>query len=199
MSRFENMVAHILHWETGTPIGAMSCKPPEEQYAVAAKRGFAVVRGDRGGATMCGVTLATYEGYCRRKGYPRPTVERLKNLPYPQWSEILKTSFWDKCNADLITDFWVAAAIVDWVWISGAGIIKRIQRLLRVNDDGIIGSETLAAINLRDPRWLVNEITGVRKAHMRGIVAANPAQKKFLKGWLRRADSITYGSFRDEG
>lgn len=198
MARFEGMVAHILHWETGIPMAAMHGKTPEDQYALAAKRGFAIVRGDRGGPTMCGVTLATYETYCRRKGYPRPTAERLKNLPYSQWLEILKTSFWDRCNADLITDFWVAAAIVDWAWISGPGIIKRIQRLVRVNDDGIVGPKTLEAINLRDSRWLVKEITSLREAHMRGIVAANPSQQKFLKGWLRRTASITYGRFKDD-
>ena len=36
---------------------------------------------DRGGATNKGVTIATYEAYCRQKGLPRPTVEQLKNIP----------------------------------------------------------------------------------------------------------------------
>jgi hypothetical protein len=27
-----------------------------------------------------GVTIGTYEAYCRKKGYPKPTVERLKNI-----------------------------------------------------------------------------------------------------------------------
>lgn len=198
MAHFEDMIPHILHWETGTPMAAMRGKTVEDQYAIASKRGFADVPGDRGGATMCGVTLGTYEAFCRRKGYPRPTVARLRNLPYSHWREILKTTFWDRCNADLINDFWVGAAIVDWAWISGAGIIKRIQRLVHVGDDGIIGPKSLEAINRRDPRWLVNEISGLRKAHMRSIVAANPSQQKFLKGWLRRADSITYGRFRYE-
>ncbi len=35
---------------------------------------------DLGGATNMGVTIGTYEAYCRKKGYSKPTVERLKNL-----------------------------------------------------------------------------------------------------------------------
>ena len=35
---------------------------------------------DLGVTTNMGVTIGTYEAYCRKKGYPKPTVERLKNI-----------------------------------------------------------------------------------------------------------------------
>lgn len=40
--------------------------------------GFVNDPDDLGGATNMGVTIGTYEAYCRKKGYPKPTVERLK-------------------------------------------------------------------------------------------------------------------------
>ena len=42
--------------------------------------GFANDQDDPGGPTMRGVTIATYEHYCRLRGYPRPTVERLRSI-----------------------------------------------------------------------------------------------------------------------
>ena len=42
--------------------------------------GFVNDPDDLGGATNMGVTIGTYEAYCRKKGYPKPTVERLKNI-----------------------------------------------------------------------------------------------------------------------
>ena len=38
--------------------------------------GFVNDPDDLGGATNMGVTIGTYETYCRKKGYPKPTVER---------------------------------------------------------------------------------------------------------------------------
>ena len=64
--------------------------------------GFVNDPDDLGGATNKGITLSTYESFCRRKGYPKPTVERLKNISQTDWIEILKTMYWDKWKADQI-------------------------------------------------------------------------------------------------
>lgn len=42
--------------------------------------GFVNDSDDLGVTTNMGVTIGTYEAYCRKKGYPKPTVERLKNI-----------------------------------------------------------------------------------------------------------------------
>ena len=62
--------------------------------------GFVNDPDDLGGATNMGVTIGTYEAYCRKKGYSKPTVERLKNLTKEEWTEILKTtSTFAWCNS----------------------------------------------------------------------------------------------------
>lgn len=78
--------------------------------------GFVNDPDDLGGATNKGVTIATYEAYCKKKGYPKPTVERLKNLTQEEWTEILKTMYWDRWKADEIKSQSVANILVDWVW-----------------------------------------------------------------------------------
>ena len=107
--------------------------------------GFVNDPDDLGGATNMGVTIGTYEAYCRKKGYSKPTVERLKNLTKEEWTEILKTMYWDRWKADEIKSQSVADILVDWVWASGAHGIKIPQRLLGVSVDGIVGPKTIAA------------------------------------------------------
>lgn len=147
---------------------------------------------DNGGATNMGVTIATYEAYCRKKGYPKPTVERLKAITKDTVEDILKTMYWDKWKADDIKSQPVANMLVDWVWASGGNGIKLPQRLLGLKQDGIVGPITLAAVNEADPRKLFNDIKKEREAFLNRIVERDPSQKRFIKGWLNRLNAIKY-------
>ena len=89
MAKIELLVPHILRWEAG-----IADKGTNEQlFEQARKTGFSDDPDDAGGATMIGVTISTFETYCKRKGYPKPTVERLKNIPYSQWLDIMKSMY----------------------------------------------------------------------------------------------------------
>lgn len=164
---------------------------------------------DRGGATNKGVTIATYEAYCRQKGLPRPTVEQLKNIPDAHWRDIIKTVFWDKWHADDIHSQKVANILVDWVWLSGVHGIKKPQALLGVKADGIVGNKTLSAVNFADPKELFAALYKERVKFINAIVARSVAayekkigrpatekellkytQKRFAKGWLNRLAEI---------
>ena len=102
--------------------------------------GFVNDPDDLGGATNMGVTISTYEAYCKKKGYPKPTIERLKNLSKEEWTEIMKTMYWDRWKADEIKSQSVANILVDWVWASGIHGIKIPQELVGVIPDGIVRS-----------------------------------------------------------
>lgn len=147
---------------------------------------------DRGGATNMGVTIATYEAYCRRKGYPRPTIQRLKNLSDEEWVEILKTMYWDKWQADNIRSQSVANMLVDWLWASGGYAIRRVQQMLGIQPDGVVGSVTLAAINGQDAADFFCRLKAEREQHFRSIVKRNPSQAKFLRGWMNRLNDLKY-------
>ena len=164
---------------------------------------------DRGGATNKGVTLATYEAYCRKNGLPCPTVEQLKNISDAHWLEIVKTMYWDKWHADDINSQKVANILVDWVWASGIHGIKKPQALLGVKADGIVGNKTLSAVNFADPDQLFEAIFKERVKFINGIVSRSVAayekkigrksttaerkkytKQRFLAGWLNRLKSI---------
>lgn len=154
--------------------------------------GFVDDPDDLGGATNRGVTIGTYATYCKKKGYPAPTVERLKNLSEKDWAEILKTLYWDRWKADDIKSQSVANILVDWVWASGVNGIKIPQQVLGVTVDGIVGIKTLAALNARNPKELFEEIKEARVQFIEDICRKRPANNKFKKGWLNRINNLQY-------
>lgn len=147
---------------------------------------------DLGGATNMGVTMATYKTYCRRKGYPVPTVARLRCLSKAQWTEILKELYWDRFRADEIDSQSVANICVDWLWGSGTVAIKRVQAIVGVKVDGIVGVNTLAAINDRSPLPLFGAIKEARKEYIDEICKKRPKNEKFRRGWLNRLNDMMY-------
>lgn len=152
--------------------------------------GFANDPADRGGATNKGVTIATFEAYCKAKSLPRPNVERLKGMTDGEWLDILKTMFWDRWQADKIKSQKLANILVDWVWGSGVYGIKIPQRILGVKQDGIVGNKTLEALNAQDPDKLFQVIYEARKKYLNDITISRPINKRFLKGWLNRLEDI---------
>lgn len=189
MANVEKIVPFLIRFEAGVnPAGLTGA----QVYEKARKTGFANDPDDLGGATMVGVTLATYTEYCRKKGYPKPTVERLRSMTYTQWLDILKTMFWDRWRADEIANQSVAEILVDWVWASGKYGITIPQQVLGVLPDGIVGPKTLAALNAQDPADFFSRIMYERKAYIDRICASRPANAKFKKGWLNRLNAIKY-------
>ena len=187
MADIKNLIPFILKWEGG----------------------FANDPTDRGGATNKGVTIATYESYCKKKGLPRPSVADLKHISDDNWRDIVKTMFWDKWRADDIQSQKVANILVDWFWASGIHGIKKPQALLGVKVDGIVGNKTLSAVNFADPEELFGAIYQERVKFLTAIVANSVAayekkigrkateaellkytQKRFIKGWLNRLQDI---------
>lgn len=150
--------------------------------------GFVNDPDDAGGATMKGVTLATF-----RKFYGADkTVENLKQITDAQWLHIFKTGYWDKFRGDDIDDQSVANMCVDWLYNSGTAAIKRVQKIVGVVDDGIVGDKTVAAINARQAEPLFEQIKAARIAFVETIARNNPSQRKFLQGWKNRINSYTY-------
>ena len=92
--------------------------------------GFVNDPDDLGGATNMGVTIGTYTEYCKKKGRPTPMVEDLKDLSNEEWTDILKSLYWDRWKADQIQNQSIANILVDWVWASGIYGIKKPQAVL---------------------------------------------------------------------
>ncbi len=191
MAQFDVIIPFFLKWEAGLGRHALRL-PLEQMFDEARKTGFGNDPDDLGGATMCGVTLATYRTYCRDKLLPTPGVKELKAILYAQWREIAKSMFWDMWKADEITSQPVANILVDWVWASGKYGINLPQKLLGVEADGIVGPKTLNALNTRESRALFAQLRLARLRYIDAICARRPANEKFRRGWLNRLHGITF-------
>lgn len=189
MANVEKLVPFIIQFEAGiNPAGLTG----EKLFEKARKTGYANDPDDLGGATMVGVTIATYKEYCRKKGYPVPTIERLRNMTYAQWLDILKTMFWDRWQADKIANQSIAEILVDWVWASGKYGITIPQQVLGVTVDGIVGPKTLAALNKQNPAQFFSRIVAERKAYIDRICASRPINNKYKRGLLNRLNAIKF-------
>ncbi len=189
MADIEKIVPFIIQFEAGVNRAGLT---GAQLFEKARKTGYVNDPDDLGGATMVGVTLATYTEYCRKKVYPRPTIERLRGMTYTQWLDILKTMFWDRWKADEITNQSVAEILVDWVWTSGKYGITIPQQVLGVTVDGVVGPKTLAAVNRQNPAQFFARIVAERKAYIDRICASRPVNNKYKRGWLRRLNAITF-------
>lgn len=186
MSTIDKFIPILLRWEAGTIM--KQNETLENAYLRSKKKGFANDPDDNGGATMVGITIGTYRTYCRYKGWKSPSVNDLKAMPYKVWRDIVYTLYWSKWKAENIADQNVANIVVDWVWGSGASTIKKMQTLLGVTADGIVGPKTLAALN--NTPGIKDKVYQARKAYFEAIVKKNPTQKKWLRGWMNRLNYI---------
>lgn len=77
--------------------------------------------------------------------------------------------------------------VYDFAVNAGAGqSAKLLQRAVGVPADGGIGPVTLAAVNSKDAKELIDLFTEQKEAFYNLIVKNRPEQVKFLKGWMNR-------------
>ena len=79
--------------------------------------------------------------------------------------------------------------LVDWTWTSGVPWpVRRLQKILGVDVDGVAGSKTLYELNCWRGEDLAQVLAEERADYYRGVVKSNPKQGVFLQGWLNRVD-----------
>lgn len=88
----------------------------------------------------------------------------------------------------LIADQKLRDQLIDYGVNSGPQLaIQKLQSILGLDQDGIIGEETLKAIDQHDAKRLNALLVSERIKMIGRIVHKNPSQLKFLNGWLNRA------------
>ena len=150
--------------------------------------GFVNHEDDRGGITNKGVTLCTYKAYCGQD----KTVKDLQNMSYGTWQSIMKDLYWDRCRADEIVNQSLAELIADWCVNSGTSGVRKMQDVLGVKPDGIVGPKTLVAINESEAQELFDRIWKARQQFYINIVKRSPQQKVFMNGWMNRLNSFSF-------
>lgn len=166
---------------------------------------------DRGGRTNWGVTQKVYEEFIGRKlvgpatdapkGQPMSEAETvMRNMPLGNAISIYKKNYWDKMQGDKIRKYAIAAAIFDQAINRGvSAAVKQAQRVLintfgygkqGITEDGNVGNLTINALNTVDEAKFLSSYLQESILAYNKIVQNNPSQSVFLKGWLKRVDSL---------
>ena len=149
---------------------------------------------DTAGATKFGIIIADLKEYHIDKNKDGAyTAEDVKALTIEDAKLIYKKMYWDYFKADSIKNQSLAEYIVDGAINQGRGTIaKYVQEIIGVTADGLVGNKTLEAINAYDSKDLFNKLKAKREDKYHRIVANNPSQKRFIKGWINRLNCIEY-------
>lgn len=178
--KFEKAIAFSLKEEGGRNFNIVNGKPVIKSYAKA----------DLGGATAYGVTWQTL-----KTAYKAGIVghEDICKLTPEEARLIYKKNYWDKYKWQELK--WpVCLCCLDCCINHGkfAYILQRaaVECGQSVVIDGKFGPKTFAALKACEPQKLVKAIYKQRKIYYEKIIARNPSQEKYRKGWMRRADEM---------
>lgn len=160
---------------------------------------------DHGGATNKGITFTTLkDASARLLGHTHDpmfdgtiTINILKNLTDEEVEDIVTVEgFWPDTLE--IIDINVAIKAFDLAFNMGIRSgFKLLQMAVNtvvgrplITVDGCLGPASTAAISAQDPKALLTTLVATAVAHYNAVVALEPSQSIFLKGWLRRANAL---------
>lgn len=138
---------------------------------------------DHGGATNKGIIQTEYDAYKTSLHSPTQSVKYISDA---EVRDIYYKKYWlvascDKLPVGIDTLQFDAAVNVGPVQAA-----KFLQRAVGVKDDGVIGNQTLSAINIADPKVLIKKVCLSRINFYIDLVIKDVTQLKFLKGWINR-------------
>lgn len=159
--------------------------------------GYANVKDDAGGETFAGVCRKYFPTLKVWKSFDKLSDPKAKKAYKPtqeEWDEIYDVyykKFYIPVKGDYFDNEELAFAVFDFGVNAGVGTsIKQLQKVLGITQDGKCGPQTIGTANAQSrvlPRFIE-----AKKAYYNAIVARKPSQKKFLKGWLRRAEQTLH-------
>lgn len=147
------------------------------QITRASEGGYSNHPKDKGGPTNMGVTQKTYNSFLRARG---ESARDVRDLTEDEAREIYR-GFWEDSGAPQLP--WPLSAVVfDAAINSGpARAKKQLQRILGVKEDGVIGDETLNAVESRNIMSVADRFLSERESFYK-----QQGQPEFEKGWLAR-------------
>lgn len=157
------------------------------RFVFAAEGGYCDVPSDHGGATNYGITQKTYDAHRRAAGLVPQAVRLCSRI---EAAAIYQMDYWRPARCGL------APSPIDLVLFDAAvnsgphQSIKFLQRALGLNDDGIIGPVTLAALAKCNPQTVALVAIAQRRDFYKRLVERDATQAKFFNGWNNRLDKL---------
>ena len=163
--------------------------------------GFVNDPDDPGGATNFGITIGTaIENNLDKDGNGVVDVKDVQLITKEDAAKIFKEKYFVKPQIDKLPPE-LHANVFDMNINAGANSIRILQRLVGVDDDGVIGPETIAAVQKAAEAQGADQLNiayaKARRDYYAEITRNNPKLKKFLVaksggkgGWIKRAEEF---------
>lgn len=143
---------------------------------------------DPGGATMKGVTLASFRKYVK----PNGTKTDLRNITDDQLATVYRRHYWDAVSGAELPDG-VDYAVFDFAVNSGPSrAAKYLQKVVGTPQDGKIGPATLKAVRAKMHATVIHDLCDDRMAFLKRL----GTWPTFGKGWTRRVTDVRTEALR---
>ena len=103
--------------------------------------------------------------------------------------DFMKKNFWDVMKLDSVTSQKIAEEL--FIFGTNANMkagVKMAQRLVGVDDDGIVGNGTITALNAFNERVFDEEYDLLEQAYYMNLISRHPELEVNEKGWIRRSE-----------
>lgn len=158
--------------------------PQIQAWVLASEGGYVDHPSDPGGATNMGITHRTLAAW---RKVPSVTKQAVKDLTRAEALDIYEANYWRTSGADRLPEG-LDYAVFDYAVNSGpARAVKDLQRVVGVTDDGIMGAQTLAAVERYGAVRAIEGLTERRMAFLRGLTTFGT----FGRGWTRRVEDVS--------
>ncbi len=135
---------------------------------------------DHGGPTAYGISQAANPDAWKNGPPTEAQARAIYESKYIKWPHF-----------DQVTDPHLQAQLIDFGVNSGPGIaIQKLQAILGVGVDGVLGPQTLTALAAADPKVINNKLVVARVLMICKIVQKNPSPVKFILGGCDKALSF---------
>jgi lysozyme family protein len=165
------------------------------QLVIAHEGGYVNDPDDPGGETYKGVArkiFSKWDGWIkidilkRQTGFPA-NLDKDVDLQQDV-TDFYRVNFWDKMNGDNITNQKIAESIFDFGVNSGVSTsVSLAQVVVQAEPDGVIGQQSIDAINEFNPEHFIAAFTVAKIARYISIVKKRPTSRKYFYGWICRA------------
>ena len=159
------------------------------EFLFSAEGGYSNRKNDAGGATNFGITQKTFNSAISR-GIINTDISNVKYINKDLASKIYKYDYWNSISADKLPAG-IDVALFDMTVNAGRGnAIKTLQKTLEIKQDGIMGKDTINAINSYDGD-LVKDFNNNRREYNNSIIENNQKLREEdiqNKGYTNRID-----------
>jgi len=165
------------------------------QKTIVSEGGYVNDPDDPGGETYKGIARkmnSKWEGWTnidilkRQPGFPA-SIDKDAEIRMLV-GEFYIINFWNKLKGDEIINQEVADSVFDFGVNAGVATSAALaQMVVGANADGVIGPDSIEAINKFDPNYFLASFTVAKIARYINIVKKRPTSRKFFYGWVIRA------------